>query len=195
MPEPGNINSLLVELYGKATGEAVDQRLGALIEHYRSLTSGVQGRGRGELTQGDSILITYGDQVLEPGVPPLRSLAGFCQRQLQGLVSGIHILPFYPFSSDDGFSVIDYKAVNPELGGWEDLGAFRRSFRLMFDAVINHISVAERMVQGISWAATPNTAGTLSASPPALRGSPPALRGSAATPIFRRWCGRGFCRC
>jgi glucosylglycerate phosphorylase len=141
MPESGRINSILVELYGKAAGEAVDQRLSALIERYQRLNQGVQAVGRGKLTQGDSILITYGDQVLEPGVPPLRSLADFYQHRLHGLVSGIHILPFYPFSSDDGFSVIDYKAVNPDLGSWDDLDALRRSFRLMFDAVINHISV------------------------------------------------------
>jgi sucrose phosphorylase len=141
MPEPGAINSYLVELYGKEIGDEVYQRLCVLIDHYRALTLDPQKRGRGKLTQRDSILITYGDQVLEPGSPPLRALAGFCERYLPGLVSGIHILPFYPFSSDDGFSVIDYKAVNPDLGSWEDLIPFRRSFRLMFDAVINHISV------------------------------------------------------
>jgi sucrose phosphorylase len=141
MPEPESINSYLVELYGKETGDAVYQRLCALIDHYRALTPGSRKGGRGELTQRDSILITYGDQVLEPGIPPLRTLAGFCERHLQGLVSSVHILPFYPFSSDDGFSVIDYKVVNPDLGSWEDLSALRHSFRLMFDAVINHISV------------------------------------------------------
>jgi len=139
--EPGRIHSLLVELYGNESGEAVYQRLEALMDRYQRLTPGARQGRRGELTQGDSILITYGDQVLAPGAPPLRTLADFCERHLQGLVSGIHILPFYPFSSDDGFSVVDYKAVNPDLGSWEDLGTFRRSFRLMFDAVINHISV------------------------------------------------------
>jgi glycosidase len=141
MPEPDAIHSYLMELYGKETGDAVYKRLCALIDHYRALTPGPQKRQRGVVTQRDAILITYGDQVLEPAIPPLGALAGFCERRLQGLVSGIHILPFYPFSSDDGFSVMDYKAVNPDLGSWEDLSAFRRSFRLMFDAVINHISV------------------------------------------------------
>jgi len=55
--EPDRINSLLVELYGKETGEALEQRLGALIEHYRSLTPGANKGGRSELTQADSILI------------------------------------------------------------------------------------------------------------------------------------------
>jgi glucosylglycerate phosphorylase len=141
VPESDRINSLLVEIYGKAAGEALDQRLNALIERYQKLAPAAQVRGRDKLTQADTILITYGDQVLEPGAPPLHTLADFCQPRLQGLVSGIHILPFYPFSSDDGFSVIDYKAVNPDLGSWDDLDSLRRSFRLMFDAVINHISV------------------------------------------------------
>jgi sucrose phosphorylase len=64
----------------------------------------------------------------------------FSERFLNGLVSGVHILPFFPWSSDDGFSVIDYLAVNPMYGDWEDIDRLGRSFHLMFDAVINHIS-------------------------------------------------------
>ncbi len=88
----------------------------------------------------DAILITYGDQLHEPDRPPLRTLAEFCDRYLRGVVSGIHILPFYPYSSDDGFSVIDYRAVNPALGTWDDVARVGQHFRLMFDGVINHIS-------------------------------------------------------
>ncbi|HJW83396.1 MAG TPA: sugar phosphorylase, partial [Anaerolineae bacterium] len=69
---------------------------------------------RGEVTHRDAILITYGDQFRAPGEAPLRTLAGFAQRHLDGLISAIHILPFYPYSSDDGFSVSDYRAVDPQ---------------------------------------------------------------------------------
>jgi sucrose phosphorylase len=58
-----------------------------------------------------------------------------------GVVSGIHILPFYPSSSDDGFSVMDYRAVDPALGTWQDIERMGESFQLMFDCVINHTSV------------------------------------------------------
>jgi glycosidase len=92
------------------------------------------------LTQRDALLITYGDQVSEAGVPPLRTLATFLATQLQGIVSGTHILPFYPFSSDDGFSVIDWFAVNPELGSWADVQKLGQKFDLMFDGVFNHLS-------------------------------------------------------
>ena len=82
----------------------------------------------------------------EGGVAPLRTLARFAGNYLTGVVSGIHILPFYPYSSDDGFSVLDYHAVDPALGTWEDVAAVGRRFRLMFDAVINHISAGSQWV-------------------------------------------------
>jgi glycosidase len=92
------------------------------------------------LTERDAILITYGDQVREAGVPPLQTLARFCQAHLAGLVSGVHILPFFPYSSDDGFAVIDYRKVDAALGTWEDVARLGASFRLMVDAVLNHVS-------------------------------------------------------
>jgi sucrose phosphorylase len=52
----------------------------------------------------------------------------------------VHILPFFPYSSDDGFSVIDYAWVDPELGRWSHIEELGADFRLMFDAVINHVS-------------------------------------------------------
>ena len=133
------LQDILVELYGQEQGQVTFQRLSALIERYRSY-SPPAGRTRRELTQQDSILITYGDQVTQPGIPPLQSLADFCALHLDQVVSAVHILPFYPYSSDDGFSVIDYKTVDPALGTWTDVASIGRTFRLMFDAVINHIS-------------------------------------------------------
>lgn len=92
------------------------------------------------LTQQDAILIAYGDQVRAPDESPLRTLSDFCCRWLDGVVSGIHILPFHPSSSDDGFSVVDYGTVDPHLGDWDDIGPLGARFDLMFDAVFNHMS-------------------------------------------------------
>lgn len=86
------------------------------------------------------MLITYGDQVSSDGEPPLRTLGKFLARHTAGLVTSVHILPFYPSSSDDGFSVMDYYAVDPALGTWDDIGALEGLFHLMFDAVFNHAS-------------------------------------------------------
>jgi len=129
--------SRLIAFYGESVGRATFEPLAALIAHYRAHIPAPRATG---FTERDSILITYADQVREPGIMPLRSLADFCERYLVGTVSGIHILPFYPSSSDDGFSVIDYRAVDPALGHWEEVERLGQRFRLMFDAVANHVS-------------------------------------------------------
>ncbi len=97
-------------------------------------------RALGPLTERDLVLITYGDQVTEPGKPPLRSLAEFLGGSVADLFTFVHILPFFPSTSDDGFSVSDYTAVDPRLGGWDDIAALARHFGLMFDLVLNHCS-------------------------------------------------------
>ncbi len=93
-----------------------------------------------ELTQEDMILITYGDQVVRPDEEPLATLKLFLDEHVKDVINTVHILPFYPYSSDDGFSVIDYKDVSPRMGSWEDIKNLSLNYRLMFDGVINHIS-------------------------------------------------------
>lgn len=136
----------LIALYGDERGRATFARIASLIKNARPSSSVL--RPLSSLTQGDAVLITYPDQVREPDVPPLRTLADFCAHHLTDLISTIHLLPFYPYSSDDGFSVIDYRAVNPALGDWDDVARIGKNFRLMFDAVINHVSAQSAWFQG-----------------------------------------------
>ena len=91
-------------------------------------------------SERDAIVITYGDSVLRQGEQPLRTLKGFLDRHTQGLLTGVHLLPFYPWSSDDGFAVLDYSSVNESLGDWSDINAIARDYDLMADLVINHCS-------------------------------------------------------
>jgi glucosylglycerate phosphorylase len=137
----------LIELYGDETGRATFTRMAALLDGYRSHSLS-RRPGKGTLTERDAVLITYADQVQSTGVTPLRSLAEFCEHYLTGLISGIHILPFFPASSDDGFSVIDYMLVDPNLGSWQDITFAGQKFRLMLDAVINHVSAQSEWFQG-----------------------------------------------
>ncbi|MBI5300492.1 MAG: sugar phosphorylase [Chloroflexi bacterium] len=132
-------------LYGEDSAPPTLARLSSLIAHYRARIPPPRAT---ELTERDAFLITYGDQVRAPGEAPLRTLAEFCARYLGDLVTGVHLLPFFPYSSDDGFSVIDYRAVNPDLGTWDDLAQFRRHFRLTFDLVANHVSAQSAWFQG-----------------------------------------------
>ncbi|KAA1049593.1 alpha-amylase family glycosyl hydrolase [Pseudocitrobacter sp. 73] len=84
--------------------------------------------------------ITYGDAISAATGTPLQALHTFARRFLAPTVSDIHLLPMFPYSSDDGFSVIDYYGVDPALGSWSDIQALSGDFSLMFDCVINHIS-------------------------------------------------------
>jgi sucrose phosphorylase len=93
-----------------------------------------------KLSERDAILITYGDQFQDPSQHDLHSLFDFLNEHLSDEINWVHILPFYPYSSDDGFSVIDYRLVNPEIGSWEDIASLADNYQLMFDAVVNHIS-------------------------------------------------------
>ena len=92
-------------------------------------------------TERDCVLITYGDQVRDEAGPPLSALRRFLEdHQLDRSLSTVHLLPFFPYSSDDGFSVIDYDVVDTDLGDWSDVSALGESFDLMFDLVLNHCS-------------------------------------------------------
>lgn len=143
---PALLNHLLA-LYGEDAGLETYARLEKLVEQSSKQLNTIS-ENSGSLSERDAILITYGDQVRQPGILPLHSLADFCEQHLTGVVSGVHILPFYPFSSDDGFSVIDYRQVDPALGSWDQIARLGQSFRLMFDAVINHISAQSTWFQG-----------------------------------------------
>ena len=127
----------LIAVYGEGTGTRTYKRYRHLVDKYRPLFPAPRQPG---LTEQDSILITYGDQVRQPGIPHLQSLTEFCTAYVQDTISAVHILPFFPYSSDDGFSVIDYKQVDSGLGTWQDIESLGERFKLMFDAVINHIS-------------------------------------------------------
>lgn len=91
-------------------------------------------------SERDVWLITYGDSIKKPGEAPLRTLGRFLERRLKDGVSGLHILPFYPYSSDDGFAVIHYTEVNSSLGEWGDIEALCADWDVMFDCVMNHCS-------------------------------------------------------
>ena len=91
-------------------------------------------------SEKDAWIITYGDSLKKKGKRPLQTLKGFLDKEYEGLINGVHVLPFNPFSSDDGFSVKDYRKVNSELGDWNDLQEISQNYRLMGDLVLNHCS-------------------------------------------------------
>jgi sucrose phosphorylase len=131
-----NVKALLHKIYGEETGNLALKRLVPILEKYP-----VAAKAKKEFfSQQDVVLITYGDTLNRAGQAPLATLHEFAAKYLQGAISTIHFLPFFPYSSDDGFSVIDFFAIDPQLGSWKDVKAIGNDFDLMFDYVVNHFS-------------------------------------------------------
>lgn len=130
------INKRLHRLYSTEIAErAVNDLIDLIFKYKQRIDSQVY-----HLSEKDVILITYGDQVHRDHEPSLQTLCEFMDQHLQGVINSIHILPFYPSSSDSGFSVVNYSAVDPSMGSWREIDSISSKYRLMVDGVINHVS-------------------------------------------------------
>ena len=113
----------------------------ALIDIMRlSTTTQAPEPFKNHWSEKDIILITYGDSIISNSQPPLKTLKTFLDKTVKNTINSTHILPFFPYSSDDGFAVIDYSSVNESLGTWQDIKAISENYHLMSDLVINHCS-------------------------------------------------------
>lgn len=134
------IRRRLARVYGIEEADVLLDRLYRMVGRYGV---GAQlNQSSPNLTAKDVVLITYADMVKSSSEEqsPLGALKEFCTARLKGAISAIHILPFYPWTSDDGFSVVDYREVSPDYGTWEDVSKLGEEFELMFDLVLNHCS-------------------------------------------------------
>jgi len=134
--ETHTIKERLEAIYSQEDASEALILLKALIQKYKTKISSKEYH----LSEKDTILITYGDQLQRPGEAPLKVLNNFLDEYLKGIINSVHILPFYPYSSDDGFSVINYTEVDPKMGSWKEVEEISDEYRLMVDGVINHIS-------------------------------------------------------
>jgi len=133
------IRKRLANLYGVEEADTLLDRFFHMIGRYgvgvnrTNLSSKV-------ISQKDAVLITYADMVSDGKAHPFSTLKEFCTARLKGAFSAIHILPFYPWTSDDGCSVVDYREVDKRYGNWDDVSRLSEEFELMFDLVLNHCS-------------------------------------------------------
>lgn len=131
-----------VEPIFERMSESLQAVRGFLPEKYASHS---QTKG---VPEHEAILITFGDSISREGEPGLLTLKNFLEQKLGNAIPVVHLLPCFPYSSDDGFSVIDYQQINPSLGTWADVAELNQSYDLMLDAVINHISRHSAWFQG-----------------------------------------------
>lgn len=136
------IESRLRFIYKENYKEKITDDLFEVIGKYEQ-----KERSSTKWDEKDVVLITYGDSIKTTGEQPLKTLHHFLNKQLKEQLTVVHILPFFPFSSDDGFSVIDFRKVNPELGSWDDVTDLNNDFDLMVDLVINHASSKSQWFQ------------------------------------------------
>ncbi|MEM7794762.1 MAG: sugar phosphorylase [Cyanobacteria bacterium P01_C01_bin.118] len=135
-------------LYGETAANQHLPELERLLKvHQAHKTEDIEGHSglfnpANRFTQQDIALITYGDILISADASPLATLAEFleCTSGLKGVFNTLHILPFFPYSSDRGFSITDFRTVDPNLGSWQDIESLSQRYRLMFDGVFNHAS-------------------------------------------------------
>ena len=146
----------LAAVYGGVCGGAQDEWLERLLKVARLDADQVPPAAHRNLwDEADVAVITYGDSVLNGAEPPLRTLHTFLTRRLGALVSWVHVLPFHPWTSDDGFAVLDYSSVNEALGTWADITRLGVDYRLMADLVLNHCSSRSAWFENFKRGQTP----------------------------------------
>ncbi|MDM2845329.1 sugar phosphorylase [Citrobacter portucalensis] len=137
------IRETLTQLYPQEDNQAIAAKIEQLIQRWKP-----RAHTAVPLDQSRIWMIAYGDSICAKGAKPLAILHQFAKLWLKGTISDIHLLPMFPWSSDDGFSVVDYRQIDPNLGQWSDIEALAGDFNLMFDFVINHISQHSPWFQG-----------------------------------------------
>ena len=132
------LKQLLFNIYGAVSGASAFDKILPLIQSFEKKKTVPAPL----FSEDQVVLITYADSLvsIEKETSPLKMLHTFAAQYFSDVFSAIHILPFFPYSSDDGFSVKDFFAVDPNLGTWEDVRHLNEDFELMFDYVLNHIS-------------------------------------------------------
>jgi sucrose phosphorylase len=138
--------SRLKFLYGEEQAQAYMPELERVLKvHYAHKPQELIDREKDfnpeeRFSEKDMAMITYGDLLRGKKHSPLASLAYYLQGQLKDVINTIHILPFFPYSSDRGFSITDFESVDPGLGTWQDIYEMGKDFKLLFDGVLNHAS-------------------------------------------------------
>ena len=133
----------LKSLYNEEESAWVYNTIEQLVAKYKSKINDMEE----PLSEKDVILITYGDNVQEDGKSSLQTLKKFIDDYCLPEINTTHLLPCFPYTSDDGFSITDYYEIDPNLGSWKEVDNLSKSNNLMYDAVVNHMSKSSQWFQ------------------------------------------------
>lgn len=128
------IMNIVSSIYGSNEKEISDNILELIFNNKKSTFT------KKKFSEKDCFVIVYPDHVQKRKEKSIKTLHNFFVKNINDLINHVHVLPFFPYSSDDGFSVINHYSVRKDLGSWSDINKFSKDYSLMFDAVINHVS-------------------------------------------------------
>jgi len=174
----------LETLYGPERARTALPHFVELVERWRPA---VAQASNGQLfDEHDIVLLAYPDHLQRPGEPPLATLSAFCREHLSDVVSTVHVLPFHPSTSYEGYAVTDYRAVDPAFGTWQHIAELSEHFSLMVDLVVNHCSSSHPWVTQLKADEEPGRRFVLTVEDPTaswLRGVHRARNSPLLTPV------------
>jgi len=143
------IKQILLDIYGADDVNIMIREIGFIVQAFKF---GLSQERADKLAlakknhRKDYVLISYPDSIIDSTgeKKPLQALKKFLSRTRMGMV---HILPFYPWDADRGFSVENYGKVDPASGSWQDIDQINKDVDIMFDFVKNHASINNRLIQ------------------------------------------------
>lgn len=138
------VESLLQTIYGEEYSPSYKDQVVNMVEEWKQKN----WQDISPLTEKNVYLITYGDAIRKDDEPTLETLNTFINEYAKNEITDVHLLPMFPYTSDDGFSVVDYRKIHPDLGDWSDVDRLSQNYRLMFDFVTNHMSKSSKWFQG-----------------------------------------------
>lgn len=197
-PEEQLVRRVRVHLQAIYPGSNTEALARRLIEIMALTNSAVPPTQENKWNESDVVLISYGNSIVRTGKRPLQTLRAFLRQHLSDSISTVHILPFFPFSSDDGFAVLNYLQVNQGLGEWRDIEHIALEFLLMADLVINHASARSQWFENFKRGVDPGRDYFVTAEPGTdvsrvVRPRPDPLLQPVATADGERlvWCTFG----
>ena len=143
-----NLISILQDIYPEKDCSFLNKFAGALANKAQKNLSPRGNRDRALWSASDVLLIAYPDNINCQNTSPLQSLQRFLTEHLSNIISIVHVLPFFPSTGDDGFSVQNYFEVDEKLGDWGDVSELAKHSTIMADVVLNHCSVKNAWFTG-----------------------------------------------
>ena len=134
------IKSKLKNIYKSVNPKVDINLLFKEIENLINNFNKINNKKKKTITEKTSMLICYGDSILDNKKNSLKVFKNFYFKKLEKYFNTVHFLPFYPSSSDSGFAVKDHYQIDSRLGNWSDIKNLSKKINIMADLVINHSS-------------------------------------------------------